>query len=118
MRLAPSRACSFFSVATDNLGAVQNFNQGEALLSDWDGAGQRLSGLEGEAELFDQLAQRKALQAELDEVRVHRSRVRGLVGEWRTVASGPASTASRRSSSTTSSTSTTESGRGPPPISR
>jgi alkylation response protein AidB-like acyl-CoA dehydrogenase/flavin-dependent dehydrogenase/electron transfer flavoprotein alpha subunit/ferredoxin-like protein FixX len=58
---------------------------GEGLLADWDAEGHQLSGLEGEAQLFDQLAQRKALQAELDEVRVHRSRVRSLVGEWRSV---------------------------------
>jgi electron transfer flavoprotein-quinone oxidoreductase len=64
---------------------VQVFlDQGETLLTGWEGEGQRLSGLTGEAELFDQLAQRKALQAELDEVRVHRSRVRSLVGDWRT----------------------------------
>ena len=31
---------------------------------------------------FDELAQRKALQAELDEIRVVRSRLRGLVNEW------------------------------------
>jgi electron transfer flavoprotein-quinone oxidoreductase len=57
--------------------------QGTALLGDWDGEGHHLSGLPDEAQLFDQLAQRKALQAELDEVRVHRSRIRGLVGQWR-----------------------------------
>jgi electron transfer flavoprotein-quinone oxidoreductase len=57
--------------------------QGMALLNDWEGAGHRLSSLADEAQLFDQLAQRKALQAELDEVRVHRARVRGLVNQRR-----------------------------------
>ena len=49
---------------------------------DWRPDGQRLAALPDEAELFDQLAQRKALQAELDEVRVCRSRLRGLVNDW------------------------------------
>jgi electron transfer flavoprotein-quinone oxidoreductase len=57
--------------------------QGRELLGDWDNEGHNFSGLPDEALLFDQLAQRKALQAELDEVRVYRARVRGLVGEWR-----------------------------------
>jgi electron transfer flavoprotein-quinone oxidoreductase len=57
--------------------------QGKRLLADWDGNGHNLSCLEDEARLFDQLAQRKAMQTELDEVRVLRARVRSLVGEWR-----------------------------------
>src|SRR5262249_10868196 len=55
---------------------------GEELLQNWRPEGQRLASLPGEAEPFDQLAQRKALQAELDEVRVFRSHLRGLVNEW------------------------------------
>jgi alkylation response protein AidB-like acyl-CoA dehydrogenase/flavin-dependent dehydrogenase/electron transfer flavoprotein alpha subunit/ferredoxin-like protein FixX len=44
--------------------------------------GHRLTDLADEAVLFDQVVQRKALQAELDGVRVARSRLRGLVSEW------------------------------------
>ncbi len=55
---------------------------GEQLLSSWRPDGQRLASLPGEAHYFEVLAQRKALQAELDEVRVLRSRLRGLVQEW------------------------------------
>jgi electron transfer flavoprotein-quinone oxidoreductase len=39
---------------------------------------------------LDEAAQRKALQAELDEVRVHRSRLRGVLNQWRDIA-GPGS---------------------------
>lgn len=55
---------------------------GELLLQGWRPDGRRLSSVDAEAELFDQLAQRKALQAELDEVRVLRSRLRSLVNDW------------------------------------
>ncbi|MBY0526414.1 MAG: FAD-binding protein [Gemmataceae bacterium] len=55
---------------------------GDELLRGWRPDGQKLAALRNEAELFDQLAQRKALQAELDEVRVVRSRLRGMVNEW------------------------------------
>jgi len=55
---------------------------GDELLRGWRPDGSRLASLKSEAELFDQLAQRKALQAELDEVRVLRSRLRGMVNEW------------------------------------
>jgi electron transfer flavoprotein-quinone oxidoreductase len=54
---------------------------GEELLRGWRSDGSRLASLRDEAGLFDQLAQRKALQAELDEVRVVRSRLRGLVND-------------------------------------
>lgn len=55
---------------------------GNELLRGWRSDGQRLASVRGEAELVDQLAQRKALQAELDEIRVVRSRLRGMVKEW------------------------------------
>jgi alkylation response protein AidB-like acyl-CoA dehydrogenase/flavin-dependent dehydrogenase/electron transfer flavoprotein alpha subunit/ferredoxin-like protein FixX len=55
---------------------------GEQLLRSWHPDGRRLAGFDHEAQLFDQLAQRKALQAELDEVRVLRSRLRSLVNDW------------------------------------
>ncbi len=58
---------------------------GDGLLRDWRPDGPRLAALAGEAELFEQVAQRKALQAELDEVRHLRSRLRGIVGEWQKV---------------------------------
>ena len=57
---------------------------GNELLRGWRPDGHRLAAVRGEAELFDQLAQRKALQAELDEVRVVRSRLRGMINDgWR-----------------------------------
>jgi alkylation response protein AidB-like acyl-CoA dehydrogenase/flavin-dependent dehydrogenase/electron transfer flavoprotein alpha subunit/ferredoxin-like protein FixX len=55
---------------------------GEQLLRSWHADGRRLASVPHEAELFDQVAERKALQGELDEVRVLRSRLRGLVNEW------------------------------------
>jgi electron transfer flavoprotein-quinone oxidoreductase len=55
---------------------------GEQLLRSWHVDGRRLASLEHEALLFDQVAQRKALQAELDEVRVLRSRLRTVVNDW------------------------------------
>jgi alkylation response protein AidB-like acyl-CoA dehydrogenase len=57
-------------------------NHGEALLRGWRPDGHRLASVTGEAELFDDLAQRKALQGELDEIRVIRSRLRTLVADW------------------------------------
>jgi electron transfer flavoprotein-quinone oxidoreductase len=57
-------------------------HHGEELLHGWRADGQRLAALADEGELFDQLAQRKALQNELDQVRVYRSHLRGLVNEW------------------------------------
>ena len=39
-----------------------------------------------EGSLFGEAAQRKALQAELDEIRVHRSRVRSISAEWQAAA--------------------------------
>jgi alkylation response protein AidB-like acyl-CoA dehydrogenase/flavin-dependent dehydrogenase/electron transfer flavoprotein alpha subunit/electron transfer flavoprotein alpha/beta subunit/ferredoxin-like protein FixX len=55
---------------------------GDHLLRTWQPDGRRLVSLPNEASLFDQLVQRKALQAELDEARVLRSRLRGLVNDW------------------------------------
>jgi alkylation response protein AidB-like acyl-CoA dehydrogenase/flavin-dependent dehydrogenase/electron transfer flavoprotein alpha subunit/ferredoxin-like protein FixX len=55
---------------------------GERLLNTWHADGRGLANVSDEAQLFEQVAQRKALQAELDEVRVFRSRVRSLVNEW------------------------------------
>jgi alkylation response protein AidB-like acyl-CoA dehydrogenase/flavin-dependent dehydrogenase/electron transfer flavoprotein alpha subunit/electron transfer flavoprotein alpha/beta subunit/ferredoxin-like protein FixX len=55
---------------------------GEQLLRSWHPDGRRLASLAHEAELFDQVAQRKALQAELDEIRVLRSRLRSLINDW------------------------------------
>src|SRR5262249_35272530 len=55
---------------------------GARLLDGWDEQGDRLSEFPGEAALFDQVAQRKALQAQLDVLRVHRGRTRSLVGEF------------------------------------
>jgi alkylation response protein AidB-like acyl-CoA dehydrogenase/flavin-dependent dehydrogenase/ferredoxin-like protein FixX len=55
---------------------------GEHLLRTWHPDGRRLATVVHEAQLFDQVAQRKALQGELDEVRVLRSRLRGLVNDW------------------------------------
>lgn len=55
--------------------------RGATLLAAW-GNGDPLTALPEEAQLFDQLAQRRALQAELDAIRVDRARLRGLVAEW------------------------------------
>jgi alkylation response protein AidB-like acyl-CoA dehydrogenase/flavin-dependent dehydrogenase/ferredoxin-like protein FixX len=55
---------------------------GEHLLRNWHPDGRRLATVAQEAQLFDQVAQRKALQGELDEIRVLRSRLRGLVNDW------------------------------------
>jgi electron transfer flavoprotein-quinone oxidoreductase len=56
--------------------------RGHQLLQDWRSHGLRLTTLPNEMELFEQVAQRKALLAELDEIRNARSRLRSLVGEW------------------------------------
>src|SRR5262249_23359061 len=55
---------------------------GDQLLRHWQSDGRRLASVEHEAELFDQVTQRQALQAELDEVRVLRSRLRSVINEW------------------------------------
>jgi alkylation response protein AidB-like acyl-CoA dehydrogenase/flavin-dependent dehydrogenase/electron transfer flavoprotein alpha/beta subunit/ferredoxin-like protein FixX len=55
---------------------------GTALLHDWQADGQQLASLRGEAEVFDQVVQRKALQGELDAVRVVRGQLRGLVNDY------------------------------------
>ncbi len=60
---------------------------GHDLLRRWRADGHRLAEVPDEGALFEQVIQRKALQAELDEVRNARSRLRSLVGEWQ--ASGP-----------------------------
>ncbi len=65
---------------------------GHDLLRRWRPDGQRLAGLPDEGALFEQVIQRKALQAELDEVRNARSLLRNLVGQWQ--ASGPGADAS------------------------
>jgi alkylation response protein AidB-like acyl-CoA dehydrogenase/ferredoxin-like protein FixX len=56
--------------------------RGHELLATWNADASHLATLPGEAALFDELAQRKALQSELDEVRNIRSKVRSLVAEW------------------------------------
>jgi alkylation response protein AidB-like acyl-CoA dehydrogenase/flavin-dependent dehydrogenase/electron transfer flavoprotein alpha subunit/ferredoxin-like protein FixX len=62
---------------------------GKELLRSWRPDGQQLAAVPDEADLFEQVAQRKALLAELDEVRNTRSRLRNLVGEWRAAAAPP-----------------------------
>jgi alkylation response protein AidB-like acyl-CoA dehydrogenase/flavin-dependent dehydrogenase/electron transfer flavoprotein alpha/beta subunit/ferredoxin-like protein FixX len=64
--------------------AEVHHRHGDRLLRGWRPDGSRLAGVADEAVLFDQLAQRQALQAELDEIRVHRSRLRSLVNDWQT----------------------------------
>src|SRR5205807_4165173 len=51
----------------------------------WQPDGRKLAAVEQEAHLFDEVAQRKALQAELDGVRVLRSGLRNLVNDWQKV---------------------------------
>jgi alkylation response protein AidB-like acyl-CoA dehydrogenase len=55
---------------------------GEHLLRTWNSDGRRLPSLPNEGVLFDQLVQRNSLQAELDEARVLRARLRGLINAW------------------------------------
>jgi alkylation response protein AidB-like acyl-CoA dehydrogenase/flavin-dependent dehydrogenase/ferredoxin-like protein FixX len=55
---------------------------GQELLASWHSDGRRLATVSGEADLFEQVAQRKALQTELDEIRVFRSRLRALINDW------------------------------------
>lgn len=57
-------------------------DHGHDLLAHWRADGQRLATVPNEVGLFEELAQRKALQAELDEVRNLRSRLRTLATEW------------------------------------
>lgn len=54
---------------------------GQELLRNWRADGRRLAIVPDEGSLFDEMAQRKALQAELDEVRNLRSRLRGALAE-------------------------------------
>jgi alkylation response protein AidB-like acyl-CoA dehydrogenase/electron transfer flavoprotein alpha subunit/electron transfer flavoprotein alpha/beta subunit len=55
---------------------------GEHMLRHWHPDGRQLAAVAEEAQLFEQLIQRKALQAELDEVRVLRSRLRSVATDW------------------------------------
>jgi len=57
-------------------------HHGEDLLQGWRADGQRLAAFAAEADGFEVLNQRKALQPELDAVRVFRAHLRGLVNEW------------------------------------
>jgi alkylation response protein AidB-like acyl-CoA dehydrogenase/flavin-dependent dehydrogenase/electron transfer flavoprotein alpha subunit/ferredoxin-like protein FixX len=57
-------------------------HHGQELLAQWRADGQKLATVPDEVGLFEVLAQRKALQAELDEVRNLRSRLRTLASEW------------------------------------
>jgi alkylation response protein AidB-like acyl-CoA dehydrogenase/flavin-dependent dehydrogenase/electron transfer flavoprotein alpha subunit/electron transfer flavoprotein alpha/beta subunit/ferredoxin-like protein FixX len=57
-------------------------SHGQELLGNWRPDGSRLATVVLEVELFEELAQRKALQGELDEVRNLRARLRGLVNDW------------------------------------
>jgi alkylation response protein AidB-like acyl-CoA dehydrogenase/electron transfer flavoprotein alpha subunit len=57
-------------------------SHGATLLHDWQPDGQNLATLPDEASAFEELSQRKALQAELDEIRNARSRLRSLTSEW------------------------------------
>jgi alkylation response protein AidB-like acyl-CoA dehydrogenase/electron transfer flavoprotein alpha/beta subunit len=64
---------------------------GEELLASWHPDGRRLAVVSGEVDLFEQVAQRKALQTELDEIRVFRSRLRALINDWSERTADPAS---------------------------
>jgi alkylation response protein AidB-like acyl-CoA dehydrogenase/flavin-dependent dehydrogenase/electron transfer flavoprotein alpha subunit/ferredoxin-like protein FixX len=55
---------------------------GQGLLHGGQVDSQKLALVPGEAELFEDVAQRKALQAELDEIRNARSRLKALALEW------------------------------------
>jgi electron transfer flavoprotein-quinone oxidoreductase len=55
---------------------------GQGLLHGGQLDSQKLAIVPGEAELFEDVAQRKALQAELDEIRNARSRLKSLALEW------------------------------------
>jgi alkylation response protein AidB-like acyl-CoA dehydrogenase/flavin-dependent dehydrogenase/electron transfer flavoprotein alpha subunit/electron transfer flavoprotein alpha/beta subunit/ferredoxin-like protein FixX len=57
-------------------------SHGQELLANWRPDGSRLAAVAREGELFEEVIQRKALQAELDEVRNLRGRLRGVVNEW------------------------------------
>jgi electron transfer flavoprotein-quinone oxidoreductase len=65
---------------------------GGELLHTWRADGRRLATLREEAQLFEEVAQRKALQAELDGIRVLRSRLRSLVSEWQAAQRTPVTT--------------------------
>jgi alkylation response protein AidB-like acyl-CoA dehydrogenase/flavin-dependent dehydrogenase/electron transfer flavoprotein alpha subunit/ferredoxin-like protein FixX len=55
---------------------------GHQMLASWHDGHYSAHTLDHEAELLDELAERKALLAELDEVRNTRGRLRTVVGEW------------------------------------
>jgi alkylation response protein AidB-like acyl-CoA dehydrogenase/flavin-dependent dehydrogenase/ferredoxin-like protein FixX len=57
-------------------------SHGNRLLASWHSGLDSLPALDREAELLDELAERKALLTELDEVRNTRGRLRSVVGEW------------------------------------
>ena len=59
-----------------------NRRYGQGLLHGGQLDSQKLAIVPGEAELFEDVAQRKALQAELDEIRNARSRLKSLALEW------------------------------------
>jgi electron transfer flavoprotein-quinone oxidoreductase len=62
---------------------------GDELLRNWRADGQRLSAVKDETELFEDLAQRNALQAELDEIRNARSLLKSLVNDWQSTRDYP-----------------------------
>jgi electron transfer flavoprotein-quinone oxidoreductase len=55
---------------------------GEQILRGWHVDGRRLAVFNQEAQLFEQVVQRRALQKELDEIRVLRSQLRSLASAW------------------------------------
>src|SRR5262249_37989772 len=56
---------------------------GAGLLEGWGEDSSSLTALPGETELLDQLAQRQALQPQLDALRARQARLCSLVAEWR-----------------------------------
>ncbi|GIW79425.1 MAG: hypothetical protein KatS3mg105_1232 [Gemmatales bacterium] len=67
-------AAAWRYLGSDNADVLRR--HGQQLLQQWRPEGQRLAVIAGEADLFEQLVQRKALQAELDEIRNLRGRLR------------------------------------------
>lgn len=72
---------------------------GRQLLHEWRPDAETLARLPEEVQLVEQVVQRKALQAELDEIRNLRSRLRALLSEWQNAdgEAGPAADAARLS---------------------
>ncbi len=56
--------------------------RGKTITQEWDHEADPLIGFTDEAKMFEQVAQRQALQTELDELRVHRAHIRRNVNEW------------------------------------